>query len=837
MLKAFLNLLLLLILAIQSLLLFIKTNPEVKVPNKIANLLIKKLNANNIFLKNIKITDKFEITCDDFVYNLGSDNEISLTCDKLAITPIKLFKSTEFVLKDAKVFYKNNAIGASFVKITKCGNFLKLNTFGNFLKDNLFTLRTEFLNIDTFKNSLKHIFKNNQNNSFNTILNSYNFSSISNIFITKNLSIDAQLLINRAYELNGKAELYKSSVHLKNTDKNNIDISCFIKKFALNNKIFRNGFAKSSAKFKDENISLKNTNIYGNFSGEIDILGKIKNCEFLAKIKKLKNPNNTKLSFFAENAEFSVHSINTEYFTHSKNFATNINCIFAPSFFLSKIAPHSMNFIKDLSFSQNIYSNVKLISDAETINAEIIAETSNAQVGEHKINKIYSVCKFCENKITAKTIVKSNDSDANIIFKMQNNNAMLILSGILNPYISKHFNDIFPNWWAEFWANFEFYKKYPTSNVIALFNTKDKNSFSMFGAVGAKNFKFANISLENFSMKLGNIQGLCFFDSKNFKTHSGYGSCKVFWPYSIKEENLEKWLINGTGKLSIRDWNSIIDFFSDKNITITKIINNENVLANVIFNGEIFGAKSIAEENKPLNIALDINSPNLFGAQFDTLTAICAKTNNSLACNELSAKIAQSEISGNFTLKENDNLSIDVIIKDLDTKHFLQSETFVKDTLKYNHQIKLKPYYGTLNAELNGYGKIGDITSFYINGYAKFKGEKIAKIHLLGPLSNLLLSRKIITQSTIKFNEVEGAFELKNAILTTENVVASSNSSRANIKGAINLQTSEVEANMDFHFFDHKKMNVPILKQLFQLLQPISKGFKASLSGTFITPK
>ena len=51
------------------------------------------------------------------------------------------------------------------------------------------------------------------------------------------------------------------------------------------------------------------------------------------------------------------------------------------------------------------------------------------------------------------------------------------------------------------------------------------------------------------------------------------------------------------------------------------------------------------------------------------------------------------------------------------------------------------------------------------------------------------------------------------------------------------LDTSELNAKVLFSFLDYQQLKLPIMKQLFQLFQPISKGFAASVQGTFENPK
>lgn len=430
------------------------------------------------------------------------------------------------------------------------------------------------------------------------------------------------------------------------------------------------------------------------------------------------------------------------------------------------------------------------------------------------------------------------DAHANAKYNPQTHDGRIQVEGTLSPTLTLPFKKYFPNWWLPFWNTFKFCEKFPYTNFDLRFNTIDKGKFFLFGDVYANRFFFHDLFLRKFQLQFGNIPGYCHLSSKNFKTQEGSGACHVDWPYNLINESNEAWKIFGNGFLSVSTWQSILKIFSnDPNPwPIEKIFKPVNALARVIFGGQVYGSHYNGPTYQSLKLKCSLPLVNFFELPVENLVFEAKKWPARFDCTRFEGKIEKAPCYGSFLLSNNESLQFTFSCQSVPTELLLDRLSCLRRWLLSAPKASLEAYKGLLTLELFGKGNLQKPNTFFVNGQAEFFGEKLAKIHLLGPLSNLLFSKTFFSPSTIEFNRLKSVFIVENGLLKTSETKAYGPSTQADIQGTLNLNNMTLEANVRFSFFDYGQLKFPIIRQVLQIFQPISKGFGAHLSGSFREP-
>ena len=148
----------------------------------------------------------------------------------------------------------------------------------------------------------------------------------------------------------------------------------------------------------------------------------------------------------------------------------------------------------------------------------------------------------------------------------------------------------------------------------------------------------------------------------------------------------------------------------------------------------------------------------------------------------------------------------------------------------------LKTYKGIFNLEAEGQGETLEALRLSGTGHIDFKNENLSQIHLLGPLSKLF-SKRFKWQPKISFNQFISDFTFTEQSISSDKSTLLGPSTRADIHGNLDLNKQAISAQIHFSFLDYNQMKLPVLKHVVQIFQPLSKGFSASVSGTFKKPQ
>ena len=408
----------------------------------------------------------------------------------------------------------------------------------------------------------------------------------------------------------------------------------------------------------------------------------------------------------------------------------------------------------------------------------------------------------------------------------------LRVDGCLSPELTYPLKTFLPDWWQPFFKNFEFYKNFPQTNFTFHWN-KDSNKNILYGNVSADDFRYKTSEINSLNLVFGYQPGYCLFDIKKLKTQEGEGNCIIHWPYNNKKTEEEFWKFKGAGNFYINTWKNLInDFVETAYCNKIGALFQENSLVQADFKGKLYPKINPQET---LSFAVTIPKTTLHHFSLKDLKFDYHWTPESFSIESVQGVLGGvAPFSGCYNHKQrqfNFELKADHLQTELLLKHPL-----LKNWTNAIPEKNRSAYTGKLDLALEGSGSVEKKLQLTGKGRVRFDNPQLSQIHLLGPLQHLF-SKRFKWKPTIELDCLISDFSFTEKKISAQNALLSGPSTRANLTGEVLLDTSELNGQIHFSFLDYQQLKLPIMKQLFQLFQPISKGFAASIHGTFENPQ
>ncbi len=404
--------------------------------------------------------------------------------------------------------------------------------------------------------------------------------------------------------------------------------------------------------------------------------------------------------------------------------------------------------------------------------------------------------------------------------------------GFLDPALTLCVPDLMPDWWPTFVKNFRFDKENPYAD-FEIFN-KNSQTFS-FGNARCKQANYNGIPVDDLNVTFADQPGFCCVKINMLKNNKGSGACEVYWPYSTINPDFEAWKFEGNGSFTVPMWQIILKGFLSENTgnSLTLLKTKEPLMAN--FKGLV--ASKIAEDKVREIVEVTANIPAVSVKDFpiQDLHFKYVWQPDAIHCSDIQGHLyGEAPLMASFDLL-GDKYHIGMRLQNLDTERLLQ-HPFLKNWQQEIPVNTLEAYKGDLSIDFTGDGDVNQIDALKGYGQIDFKNEHLSQIHLLGPLMKLL-PQKMGAFSAITFNQFVANFSMEDSKLVSKDSQLLGPTASANVQGRIDLKRRELAANMQFSFLDHRRLKMPIVRQLIQIFQPVSKGFTASVEGTFQAPK
>lgn len=409
-------------------------------------------------------------------------------------------------------------------------------------------------------------------------------------------------------------------------------------------------------------------------------------------------------------------------------------------------------------------------------------------------------------------------------------NYELVLNGQCNP---TDINNWMGEWWREIWTDFEFnMDDVPLGDFIISGSWGEESNHSTVGEIKASNYKYKGLGLTNSNIKI-NVdakQTSLFLNQIEHSRGVIEGRVKIPRKAAHQSELLKFKMIGdfplNDGKKILGDF--IETFLDDFNLTSIKV----DTHGDIDIRSKNYDFQTATDNDFQIITDTDKNG-SWNGIKFSSFKGTIKKETNTLLLDFPTIQTC----NGNISLLIDSNLSNKLSNINLKTSNLKISEIY-DSIISYQsktNQILLTDKNSTSISEngivdfsINATCTDFDFTSLNGTGKIKIKDKELSKIRLLGLLSNGLDQLPLpFPSGTLKFNTLEGLFELENGLITFDRVVLSGLLSKVISNGSINLENGELNIKSKIQLIG----NVPIISKIVQIADPLAVFAEIKITG------
>lgn len=405
----------------------------------------------------------------------------------------------------------------------------------------------------------------------------------------------------------------------------------------------------------------------------------------------------------------------------------------------------------------------------------------------------------------------------------------LLCQGYMAPRITYPLKAWLPRWWHSFFSQFIFHDKLPRTDFDLQWH---RQNHQLFGSTHIQQGTYKHTDLKDLNVIFGHQPGYFFLNIAPLTTPSGQGHCTIHWPYRPKNAQ-ERWVFEGEGTYAIRDWETILaDFLGRKEKWALLHLFQKDSVANLRFHGK-YSLRTMEDDFLHLLAYSD-------RTECDHLPVTNLKfyyqwnPQGTKLYTKQSLLFGRAPIDLTWHLRGN-AFSLQFEGKDIPTGPVLQHPFFEKWVAAIPAH-NLQSYEGDLDLTLQCEGEKKQPLRVSGTGHIDFRNPNLSSIHILGPLSTLI-ARGTRLNPAIQLDQVVSDFSFTEDEISLQQTQLLGPSTRADAVGTIGLKTQQLDANIHFSFLDFDRLKIPIMRHLMQVFRPISKGFSASVHGSFAAPQ
>ena len=415
-------------------------------------------------------------------------------------------------------------------------------------------------------------------------------------------------------------------------------------------------------------------------------------------------------------------------------------------------------------------------------------------------------------------------------------NYEFVLNGQCNP---TDINNWMGEWWTEIWTDFVFnLDDVPLGDFIVSGSWGGDSNHRTDGKINASNYKYKQLDVINSNIRVD-------VDAKKttlFLNHLEHtkgvigGHVTIPRKAAPKSELLNFKMI---GDFPINDGRNILgefveSFLDDFNLTTIRV----DTHGNIDIRSNKYNFPETSDNNFHILTDTDKNG-SWNGIKFTSFKGTIIKETNSLlfdfpriqACNGNISLLIDSNLSNknsNINLKTS-NLNVNELFDSINSYQLKTDKILLSD--KNTASISDN---GILDFSINATCTDFDFTSLNGTGKIKIKDKELSKIRLLGLLSNGLDELPLpFPSGTLKFNTLEGLFELENGLITFDRIILSGLLSKVVSNGNINLENGELNIKCKIQLIG----NVPIISKIAQIADPLAVFAEIKITGRWNDPK
>ena len=401
------------------------------------------------------------------------------------------------------------------------------------------------------------------------------------------------------------------------------------------------------------------------------------------------------------------------------------------------------------------------------------------------------------------------------------------------------------NWWSNIWKHFSFPQKAPYGDFIisGIWGGEIGNSrtigFVDSGQINYKGFRIIDadvlVKVDNNSTKIssykiqhekGNLSGNLTFPRKHLKS-------PVFLSFKLD------------GQYPLNDARATFGEQFEKTV---KDINATSLFC--YGSGEILSKNEGANTHSNFKLEVQSIDPVIVnGFEINEIHGRIDKKDNITRGNFPFLKIANGQGQLNFESETNgteDKIKLDFSLKEA-SKSLLfknirranKASTFKKLSQDENEFILDEDNNsngGSMSLAIKAEGPINNPLQFEGTGIVQIKEPKIGQINFFGKISEGLSNLKIpLPSGAFSFNELTVPFKLDNETMFFDNMILTGPLSRVKASGSFNLSSQTVDLIARISLVGN--LPLPIIKNLLQFADPISKIAEIKMTGNYLDPK
>ena len=399
-------------------------------------------------------------------------------------------------------------------------------------------------------------------------------------------------------------------------------------------------------------------------------------------------------------------------------------------------------------------------------------------------------------------------------------------------------------WWGNIWKDFSFPAEIPYGDfrITGIWGGMVGNSRT-FGFVDSSELRYKDFKLNESNVVVTVDDNFCKIQSKDLIHDHGELSGNLTFPR--KHINSSVFLaFNLDGQYPLNEGRTIFGETFEKAVAD---INATSFLCNA--SGEFLNDPL---GNSDSNFKLNLQSTTPFtvkGFKISDLHGSVEKKANITTCSFPSLKIANGKAQLNFDLDTNGtedavklNFSLKEANKKLLIKDIIQSKKdgYIDKFSNNKKTIVLKEDSisdeGIVSIAIQAEGPMDNILQFEGTGMIHFKEPKIGQINLFGKISESLSNLKIpLPSGAFSFNELYIPFELNNESINFDDLRLTGPLSKMTAEGQFNLSSGTIDLIARLSLVGN--ISVPIVKNLLQFADPLSKIAEIKITGNFQNPK
>jgi len=192
---------------------------------------------------------------------------------------------------------------------------------------------------------------------------------------------------------------------------------------------------------------------------------------------------------------------------------------------------------------------------------------------------------------------------------------------------------------------------------------------------------------------------------------------------------------------------------------------------------------------------------------------------------------SQETVKFKFSLKD---AKKDLLMRDISES---RKKGFLGDFSTNNQDFQSPANVGgTVSVSLEAEGPTNNPLQFEGTGKIHLKETTVGSINLLGKVSEGLKKLNLpVPTGALSFNDLEIPFSLNNETMSFDKLNLKGPISKISAEGSLNFSSGTVDIIANLSLIGN--IPIPLIKNLVQIIDPVSKIIEIKISGTFNNPK